>query len=134
MAYTLLDQSALQVGMKRCLDENISIVIGAPYASGILATGPGPDARYRYRIAPDDVQEKVGRIQAVCGTHGVSLKAAALQFPLAHPAVVSVIPGGARPREVTENVAAITEAIPPAFWAALKSEGLIDPDAPVPEA
>ncbi|MEO8883739.1 MAG: aldo/keto reductase [Devosia sp.] len=130
MPYTLLDQSALGTGLKRCLDGNIGVVIGAPYASGILATGPGPTARYRYGIAPDDVQDKVRRIQAVCVRHGVSLQAAALQFPLAHPAVVSIIPGGATPSEVSSNIGFLKETIPAAFWAELKSEGLIDSDAP----
>ena len=83
--------------MQRCLEDRVSIVVGSPYASGILATGPGPDAHYSYGIASEDIQNKVRRIQQVCAAHGVNLKAAALQFPLAHPAVVSVIPGGARP-------------------------------------
>jgi D-threo-aldose 1-dehydrogenase len=132
MPYTLLDQSALAVGMRRCVEQGISIVIGSPYASGILATGPGSGAHYRYGIASEDIQNKVRRIQKVCAAHGVNLKAAALQFPLAHPAVVSVIPGGARPEEVTDNIAMASAAIPQGFWTSLKSEGLIDPDAPVP--
>lgn len=132
MPYTLLDQSALRHGLQRCIENGISIVIGAPYASGILATGPGPLAHYNYGIAPEDIQNKVRRIQEVCAAHATSLKAAALQFPLAHPAVVSVIPGGARPAEVEENIAMMDARIPAAFWAALKSEGLIDPEAPVP--
>ncbi len=132
MPYTLLDQSALANGMQRCVENGISIVIGAPYASGILATGPGPAAHYRYGIATEDIQNKVRGIQEVCSAHGVNLKAAALQFPLAHPAVVSVIPGGARPEEVTENIAMASAPIPAAFWASLKTEGLIDPEAPVP--
>ena len=132
MPYTLLDQSALQTGLKRCIDRNISVVIGAPYASGILATGPGPNARYRYGIAPDDIQDKVRRIQAICARHGVSLPAAALQFPLAHPAVVSIIPGGAKPSEVEANIGYLTEPIPARFWTELKAEGLIDPQSPTP--
>lgn len=132
MPYTLLDQGSLNTGMKRCLDEGISVVIGAPYASGILATGPGPTARYRYGIAEPDIQDKVRRIQAVCASHHVSLQAAALQFPLAHPAVVSIIPGGARPEEVTSNIGFLEEAVPAAFWADLKREGLIDRDSPTP--
>jgi D-threo-aldose 1-dehydrogenase len=132
MPYTLLDQSALAHGMQRCIEQGISIVIGSPYASGILATGPGPGAHYRYGIASEEIQDKVRRIQKVCAAHGVNLKAAALQFPLAHPAVVSVIPGGARPEEVTENIAMASAPIPPGFWASLKSEGLIDSNAPVP--
>jgi D-threo-aldose 1-dehydrogenase len=129
--YTLLDQDALDTGLKRCVENNISVVIGAPFASGILATGPGPDAHYRYGLAPPDIQEKVRRIQDVCRAHGVSLPAAALQFPLAHPAVVSVIPGGARPEEVRQNVAAMLAPIPPALWTDLKTEDLIRADAPV---
>ena len=132
MPYTLLDQSALAHGLQRCVESGISIVIGAPYASGILATGPGPGAHYNYGIASEDIQNKVRRIQEVCTAHEVNLKAAALQFPLAHPAVVAVIPGGARPAEVTENIAMMSAPIPARFWAALKSEGLLDPEAPVP--
>lgn len=133
MPYTLLDQSALHTGMKRCLDEGISVIIGAPFASGILATGPGPNARYQYGIAPRDIQDKTRKIDAICRAHGVTLQAAALQFPLAHPAVVSVIPGGARPSEVTQNIASIQAPIPPALWSDLKTDGLIDADAPVPD-
>ncbi|MDC9825279.1 aldo/keto reductase [Devosia sp. ZB163] len=132
MPYTLLNQSALRTGLKRCVDENISVIVGAPYASGILATGPIPGARYAYGIAEPDILDKTRRIQAVCAGHGVSLQAAALQFPLAHPAVVSVIPGGARPEEVTANVGFVQEAIPAAFWSDLTSAGLIDPEAPTP--
>jgi D-threo-aldose 1-dehydrogenase len=132
MPYTLLDQSSLETGMQRCLDENISVVIGAPFASGILATGPVPGTRYRYEIATDEILEKVRRIESLCHVHGVSLQAVALQFPLAHPAVVSVIPGMARPGEVTQNIAAIQESVPQALWRDLKSEGLIDSAAPVP--
>lgn len=132
MPYTLLDQTALNAGMQRCLERNISIVIGAPYASGILATGPGPAARYRYGIAPEEIQDKVRRIEAVCRSNGVSLQAVALQFPLGHPAVVSVIPGGAKPSEVEMNVGFFQEAIPASLWTDLKTEGLIDPEAPVP--
>ena len=132
MPYTLLDQSALHTGLQRCIDENVSVVIGAPYASGILATGPGPNARYRYGIAEPDIQDKAARIQRVCASHGVSLQAAALQFPLAHPAVVSVIPGGARPEEVTSNVGYMTDTVPVALWSDLQAESLIEAEAPVP--
>ena len=132
MPYTLLDQSSLDTGMQRCIDHNISVVIGAPFASGILATGPVPGTRYRYEVATDDILAKVGRIEAVCRGHGVSLQAVALQFPLAHPAVVSVIPGMARPSEVVQNIAAIQENIPPSLWTDLKAENLIDVAAPVP--
>jgi D-threo-aldose 1-dehydrogenase len=132
MPYTLLDQSALHAGMQRCAEKNISIIIGAPYASGILATGPGPDARYRYETAPDEIQEKTRSIQAVCARHATSMQAAALQFPLTHPAVFSVIPGGVSPEEVRSNIGYLEEPIPTALWTELKSEGLIDPESPTP--
>jgi D-threo-aldose 1-dehydrogenase len=132
MPYTLLDQSALHSGMQRFVDKKISVIVGAPYASGILVTGPGPNAKYRYQPAPADVQEKARRIQAACARHGVSLPAAALQFPLAHPAVVAIIPGSASPDEVRRNVGYFAEAIPAALWAELKAEGLVDPAAPTP--
>lgn len=132
MPYTLLDQSALVTGLARCVDEGISVVIGAPFASGILATGPGPNARYRYGPASEEIQEKARRIAKVCDSHDVALPAAALQFPLAHPAVVSVIPGGVSPREVMSNIAHMETKIPAGLWSDLKDEGLIDPDAPIP--
>jgi D-threo-aldose 1-dehydrogenase len=131
MAYTLLDQDALDFGLQRCVDENVSVIIGAPFASGILATGPGAGARYRYAIAPPEIQEKVRRIMAVCEAHRVSLPAAALQFPLRHPAVVSVIPGGVRSEEIRQNVAALLEPLPPALWTDLKIEGLIRGDTSI---
>lgn len=134
MPYTLLDQGVLHDGLARCLRDNIGVVVGAPFASGILATGPGPDARYGYVVASDAIQDKVRRIQAVGDAHGVPLQAAALQFPVAHPAVVSVIPGASRPSEISNNIASMQAVIPDSFWRDLKSEGLIHIDAPVPQA
>jgi D-threo-aldose 1-dehydrogenase len=132
MPYTLIDQSVLHTSMATCLRRGISVVIGAPFASGILVTGAGAGAKYGYATAPPETQAKVRAIASVCAEHGVSLPAAALQFVLAHPAVVSVIPGGARPEEVTANVASLSEPIPAAFWADLVSRGLIVADAPIP--
>jgi D-threo-aldose 1-dehydrogenase len=132
MPYTLLDQSSLHTGMTACAARGISVIIGAPFSSGILATGPGDSARYNYAAASAEVQAKVAALQATCHEHGVSLTAAALQFPLAHPSVVSVIPGAARPSEITQNIAALSSKIPEAFWTALKRKGLIDPAAPTP--
>ena len=132
MPYTLLNQSSLHTGMAACVARGISVIIGAPFASGILATGPGGNARYDYASASPEVQAKVRALQATCREHGVSLAAAALQFPLAHPAVVSIIPGAARASEIIQNVAALSSTIPEAFWVALKTQGLIDPDSPTP--
>ncbi len=133
MPYTLIDQRSLHRGMAALARRGVSAIIGAPFASGILVTGSAGPAHYGYAKAPAEVQAKVRGIEAVCAAHGVALPAAALQFVLAHPIVVSVIPGAARGREVTENLAALAAPIPAGFWADLKAQRLIDPDAPTPE-
>ena len=132
MPYTLLDQSAL-AAMAAIHDRGTAIVIGAPYASGILVTGPVPGARYRYEAAPPDILAKTAAIKAVCDAHGTALASAALHFLLAHPAVVSVIPGAASADEARSILAAF-DAVPPAgLWADLKAEGLIEAASPVPQ-
>jgi len=107
-------------------------VIGAPFASGILVTGSGAGAKYAYGAAAPEVQARVQGMEAACNRHGVSLPAAALQFPLAHPAVVSIIPGAAKPGEILANLASLDAKIPAAFWSDLQAHGLIAADAPVP--
>jgi D-threo-aldose 1-dehydrogenase len=134
MPYTLLDQKSLNDGLATCVERKISVVIGAPFASGILVGGSKSQAAYNYGQTPEAVREKVARIEAVCEAHGVTLPAAALQFPLAHPAVVSIIPGAARPQEVKQNLASLAAPIPASFWMDLRAERLIDPAAPVPPA
>jgi D-threo-aldose 1-dehydrogenase len=131
MPYTLLDQHGLDE-LQICAERDISVVIGAPYASGILARGPGPGATYRYAPAKPDVIAKVERIAAVCKRHDVPPAAAAIQFPLGHPAVVSVIPGPVTAEEVRQNLAWLSRDIPDALWTELKQEGLIVADAPTP--
>jgi D-threo-aldose 1-dehydrogenase len=133
MPYTLINQTSLHTGMARCVEQNISVIIGAPFASGILVTGSGSNAKYGYANAPADVQAKVRGIEEVAKAHGVSLPSAALQFPLAHPAVVSIIPGAAKPEEVQQNVASLEASIPDGFWSDLKAQKLIDPESPVPQ-
>lgn len=133
MPYTLLDQSSLHHGMARCLARGTGVIIGAPYASGILVTGSRAGAKYGYANASPDVQARVRGLEAVAAAHGVALPAAALQFVLAHPAVASAIPGAARPSEVAATIAFLRAAIPAGFWADLKTEGLILADAPVPQ-
>lgn len=130
--YTLLEQDSLESFLPYCTEKHIGIVLGGPYNSGILATGPRPGAFYNYEPAPRPILDRVARIQKVCQAHGVALAEAALAFPLAHPAVVSVIPGGQRPEEVRRNAANLRVAIPPALWSDLKAEGLLRADAPVP--
>lgn len=132
--YTLLEQESLTSFLPLCVEKGIGIVLGGPYNSGILATGPKPGAFYNYDPAPPAILDRVERIERVCKAHGVTLAEAALRFPLAHPAVVCVIPGGQRPEEVRRNAANLAVQIPPALWADLKAEGLLRPDAPVPTA
>lgn len=131
--YTLVDHTALKRLLPLCEERNISIIIGGPYNSGILAQGAVDGATFDYRKAPAPVVERVRRIETVCARHGTPLKAAALQFPLAHPAVAAVIPGARSPEEVDENVQMAGFAIPSEFWAELREEGLIPDEAPTPE-
>ncbi len=128
--YTLLEQQSLESLLPLCVARGVGLVIGGPFNSGILATGPKPGAYYNYDIAPVEILERVGRIEAICRAHGVPLADAALQFPLKHPAVVSVIPGGQSADEVRRNVASLNTVIPDALWADLKAAGLVRPDAP----
>jgi D-threo-aldose 1-dehydrogenase len=132
MPYTLLDQGPLHTGMAECVKRGVSVIIGSPLASGILATGSGSTSKYGYANAPEEIQKKVRGIEEVCRAHGVKLPAAALQFVLAHPAVVSEIPGAVKPSEVEQNVASHHAPIPTGFWSDLKTQGLIDKDAPTP--
>jgi D-threo-aldose 1-dehydrogenase len=132
LPYTLLDQDVLDEEFPLCERHGCGFVIGGVFASGILATGAVPGAKYRYEDATPEAIEKVRRIEAVCRRHGVPLPAAALQFPLGHPAVAAVIPGALAPEHVTRNVAAFRHAIPAEFWAELKQEGLLRADAPTP--
>lgn len=129
--YTLLEQEAQERLMPLCQERGVGIVIGGPYNSGILATGPRPGAHWNYAPAPDWVMEKAGRLQAVCESFGVRLVDAAFQFPLKHPAVVSVIPGGQGLGEMASNLHAAKAVIPQALWEALRAEGLIRADAPL---
>ena len=130
--YTLADQTALPRLLPECERRNAKIIIGGPYNSGILATGAKPGAKFNYQPAPPEVMRRVAAIEAVCDRFAVPLRAAALQFPLAHPAVAAVIPGARTPAEVEGNVALITHPIPPEFWAALRAEHLLPDDAPLP--
>ena len=128
--YTLLEQEALDSFLPLCLARSVGIVIGGPYNSGVLATGARPGAFYNYNPAPDWVLAKVAKIEAVCAAHKVRLVDAAFQFPLLHPAVVSIIPGGQGVAEVDANVRAASATIPPALWDELKAQGLMRQDAP----
>jgi D-threo-aldose 1-dehydrogenase len=129
--YTLLEQEALSSFLPLCQQRGIGIVIGGPYNSGVLATGARPGAFYNYDPAPADILARVARIEAICARHNTRLVDAAFQFPLRHPAVVSLIPGGQGLSEMASNLAAAQAAIPTALWDDLKAQGLIRPDAPI---
>jgi D-threo-aldose 1-dehydrogenase len=130
--YTLLEQGALAELLPLCEERGIGIILGGPFNSGILAGPVREGAWHDYAPAPPALLDRARRIEAVCSRHGVPLPAAALHFPLAHPAVVSVIPGALAAREVAENAAHLRRSVPPALWAELRHEGLLDPAAPTP--
>jgi D-threo-aldose 1-dehydrogenase len=129
--YTLLEQEALTSFLPKCAARGVGVVIGGAYNSGILATGPKPGAYYNYDPAPQEILDRVGRIEAICTAHNTRMVDAAFQFPLRHPAVVSVIPGGQAVAEMQSNLAAAQAEIPEDLWAELKAEGLLRADAPV---
>jgi D-threo-aldose 1-dehydrogenase len=127
--YSLLDHDrALQRVMAEAKASNTEIVVGGPYSSGILAGGE----HFEYQKASPQIIEKVGQIKRIAQIHGVDIKAAALQFSLANPAVAAVIPGSSRPDRIAQDVAALKAVIPAAFWTALREAGLISINAPLP--
>jgi D-threo-aldose 1-dehydrogenase len=129
--YTLLEQQSLPL-LDICLEKGIGLFLGGVYNTGILATGAQPAARYNYRPAPAKIMERVERIEAVCARYGIPLRAAALQFPLAHPAVSSLVIGLQSIAEYSEAVSAVELPIPEDFWNELRAESLISPEAPIP--
>jgi D-threo-aldose 1-dehydrogenase len=126
--YTLLEQAPLDDLLPMCVTHGTSIVVGGPLNSGILA---GRDT-WNYAAAPPDIVARVNAIRAVCDAHKVSLPAAALQFPLAHPAVAAIIPGPRSAEEFEENLKLISQPIPAALWAELRDKQLLHPEAPTP--
>ena len=130
--YTLLEQGALSDFLPECAKRNVSVILGGPYNSGILAGPVKEGATHDYAPAPSPLIDKARKIEAVCRRHGVELGAAAMQFPLAHPALCSVIPGALSIQEVEQNVARLQAKIPAELWAELKHEKLLEPNVPVP--
>jgi D-threo-aldose 1-dehydrogenase len=132
--YTLLEQPALEKLLPLCVSRGVSIICGGPFNSGILAAGSRAGARshYNYVAPPAEVLERVRALEAACAEFAVPLQAAALQFPLAHPAIASVVAGCANGAESRNCAAMFTQPIPGGFWAALRQRGLVDPRAPLP--
>jgi D-threo-aldose 1-dehydrogenase len=129
--YTLLDHDrALQRLMTSAHAQNVDIVVGGPYSSGILVGGE----HFEYRKASAQIIAKVEAIKSIAQRFNVDIKAAALQFSLANPAVAAVIPGSSRPGRIEQDIAALTQRIPAEFWQAMVKDGLISPLAPLPKA
>ncbi|KLV33647.1 aldo/keto reductase [Priestia megaterium] len=127
--YTLLDhERALQRVMPEAVKHNMDIVVGGPYSSGVLAGG----THFEYQKASSDIMEKVEKIKAIADRHQISIKAAAVQFSLANPAVAAVIPGASRPERIAEDKAALNTVIPAAFWEEMREQQLVASYAPLP--
>jgi D-threo-aldose 1-dehydrogenase len=132
--YTLLEQNALDTFLPKCVERKSSVIVGGPYNSGILATGVrgSGTGHYNYGSPPEKIISAVDRLEGICANFGVSLAAAALQFPLAHPAVVSVIPGLDTATRVRQTRKLFTTLIPEEFWQAVRDAELVRADAPLP--
>jgi D-threo-aldose 1-dehydrogenase len=122
--FTLLEQPALDELLPLCASKNIAVIAGGVFNSGVLAD-PSPEARYNYAPVPTKVLQRALRIEIVCKDHGVSIKAAALQFPFSHPSVATVLTGARTPLEIAENAALFADPVPPALWDDLRSVGLL---------
>jgi D-threo-aldose 1-dehydrogenase len=129
--YTLLDQAALAELLPLCLERGIAVILGGVYNSGILAD-PRPAATFDYAPAPAELVERAQRLETVCRRHGAGLKAAALQFPLAHPAVTSLLVGARSPEELDEDLALLRAPLPAELWDDLRRERLLPEEAPTP--
>ena len=132
MPYTLLDQAVLDEEFPHCVDRGIGFIIGSVFASGILLGGATENATYAYLPAAPEIQGRVRQIDAICRRHDTPLAAAALQFPLAHPSVASIIPGPAAPDHLRQTVEHLRRPIPRDLWDELKSERLLHAAAPTP--
>ena len=130
--YTLLDHDAYDEFLPLCVERDVKIIVGGPYNSGILARDLSGYVTFNYERAPEHLVEHARKLDAVCRRHGVDLKAAALQFVLAHPAVATAIPGAQSVPELEQNFALVGQEIPEDVWSEMKAEGLIPSDAPTP--
>ena len=128
--YSLLDQTALTEFLPKCVEQGVSIILGGVFNSGLLAD-PRPGITFNYLEAPRHIIDQATRISRVCEAHGVPLKAAALQFPLAHPAISCVLTGVSSVSELVENERLFCHPIPEALWRDLKAEKILIKEAPV---
>jgi len=129
--YTLLDQSALTDLLPACLARDVGVVLGGIYNTGVLAD-PSPGSCYKYKVAPPPVVERAQRMKAVCDRHDVPLRAAAIQFPFAHPAVSTVLVGVRSTEELVDNATMLGHPLPSDLWVELRAENLIPEHVPLP--
>jgi D-threo-aldose 1-dehydrogenase len=129
--YTLLDQSGLAELLPLCAERGVAVVAGGVFNSGLLAD-PRPGARFDYLPADAGMLARSLALREVCDRHGVPLAAAALQFPLGHPAVATVVVGARAPEEIAADVELFDLEIPRALWADLKRRGLLAEEVPTP--
>ena len=128
--YSLLIQNGLAEFLPLAVEKKIGVMLAGVFNSGILATGPIPGAKFEYAPAPAEIIDRVRKIEAICASHATSLRRAALQFAMAHPAVVSVVLGAVKPTEVEADAIDAEHKVPAQLWSDLKSAGLLDPAAP----
>ncbi|REL36041.1 aldo/keto reductase [Thalassotalea euphylliae] len=133
--YTLLEQESIHTFLPKCKQRNCSIIVGGAYNSGILATGTkkGGTLYYDYEPAPEHVIAKVKKLEALCDEFQIPLAAAALQFPLAHPSVASVIPGMGNAKRINQTLELFNTNIPAEFWQQLRVQQLVGDNVPLPQ-
>ncbi|MET0863692.1 MAG: aldo/keto reductase [Nakamurella sp.] len=130
--YTLLEQGPVADLFPLCAENQVSVLLGGVFNSGILATGPTPGALFNYAPASPEILGHVARLEAICQRHGVPLPAAAIQFAIAHPVVGQIVLGSRTIAQQAINLRWLEEPIPTDFWSDCKQAGLIDPHAPTP--
>ncbi len=131
--YTLLDHSGLDEFLPACIERDVKITVGGPYNSGILARDLSSPVTFDYKQASSDLVAQARKLTEICNAHEVDLKAAALQFVLAHPAIATAVPGAQSITELEQNIAVVQQKIPAAVWSDMRSAGLIPDNAPTPD-
>jgi D-threo-aldose 1-dehydrogenase len=129
--YTLLDHDAFNDFLPLCVEKGISIAIAGAMNSGVLAD-PRPGSKFNYATAPAPIVDRAIHLREACARHGVPLRAAAAQFPLAHPAAATLAAGVRSIDHLEEYPALLREPIPATLWEELRTEGLIPAAAPTP--
>lgn len=130
--YTLLEQHASRRIMQEAQARNVGVLIAGPYSSGLMSDARAPGSTYNYAPVEPQVLQHAQRIYAICAAHGVDVGAAALQFPLGHPAVTSVVAGMRNEEEAMSAARRSGAHVPAGLWRQLRSEGLLQDWAETP--